>query len=125
MIVEVILCFLLPPLAVAIHRGASAELVLNLILWLLFWIPGTIHALWVLFTMPPKRYHAAYTDKRKWAEVRNYDTGYIASTPTTTTTTTTYQTTYEVPAYDYAPNLDKHYSTYETVGAPLPGRSAF
>jgi uncharacterized membrane protein YqaE (UPF0057 family) len=44
----VILAILLPPLAVGLKTGASGMLILNIILWLLFYIPGLIHALWVV-----------------------------------------------------------------------------
>jgi uncharacterized membrane protein YqaE (UPF0057 family) len=50
---------LLPPLAVAIHRGVSFELVINLVLWLLFWFPGVIHALYVIFALPSNRVRPA------------------------------------------------------------------
>ncbi len=44
----VILSFLLPPLAVAMKTGIDKTFVLNLILTLIFWIPGVIHALLVI-----------------------------------------------------------------------------
>lgn len=44
-ILLIVLCFLLPPLAVYLANGPW---VLNLILTLLFWIPGVIHALIVV-----------------------------------------------------------------------------
>lgn len=44
----VILAVLLPPAAVAVHSGISKVFVLNLILTLLFFVPGVIHALIVV-----------------------------------------------------------------------------
>ncbi|MFN6946893.1 MAG: YqaE/Pmp3 family membrane protein [Cytophagaceae bacterium] len=41
----VIIAILLPPLAVALVRGIGGAFILNIILTLLFYIPGLIHAL--------------------------------------------------------------------------------
>ncbi len=49
LILEVILCFLLPPLAVFLHSGIGTPFWINLILTLLFWLPGIIHGLLVVF----------------------------------------------------------------------------
>lgn len=46
----IILSVLLPPLAVALQRGLGFHLLLNIVLTLLAWLPGVIHALWVLFS---------------------------------------------------------------------------
>lgn len=43
----VILCFLLPPLAVYLkYDDAGTPFIVNLILTIFFWIPGVIHALY-------------------------------------------------------------------------------
>lgn len=44
----VIIAILLPPLAVGLKAGVGGALILNIILWLLFYIPGLIHALIVV-----------------------------------------------------------------------------
>lgn len=44
----VILAILLPPLAVFLKEGAGTALIINIILWLLFYIPGLLHALYVI-----------------------------------------------------------------------------
>jgi len=44
----VIIAILLPPVAVFLKTGVGATLFINIILWLLFYIPGLIHALWVI-----------------------------------------------------------------------------
>jgi uncharacterized membrane protein YqaE (UPF0057 family) len=44
----VIIAILLPPLAVGLKTGVGVPLLLNIILCLLFWIPGLLHALWVV-----------------------------------------------------------------------------
>lgn len=46
----VILAILLPPLAVFLHQGTfNTKVLIALILWLLFYIPGLIYALIVIF----------------------------------------------------------------------------
>jgi uncharacterized membrane protein YqaE (UPF0057 family) len=44
----VIIAILLPPLAVFLKSGAGKDLLINIILCILFWIPGVLHALWVV-----------------------------------------------------------------------------
>lgn len=46
----VILAILLPPLAVFLKKGIGGAFWLNLILTLIFYFPGLIHALYVIFT---------------------------------------------------------------------------
>jgi len=45
----VILALILPPLAVLLARGAGSEFLLSIILTILFWVPGQIYALLVVF----------------------------------------------------------------------------
>ena len=47
-IVQIILAILLPPLAVFLKSGAGMPLVINIVLCLFFWVPGILHALWVI-----------------------------------------------------------------------------
>jgi uncharacterized membrane protein YqaE (UPF0057 family) len=44
----VIVAILLPPLAVGLKAGIGGSLILNIILTLIFWLPGLIHALFVV-----------------------------------------------------------------------------
>ena len=44
----VIIAILLPPLAVGLKDGIGFHLVLSIILTLLFYVPGLLHALWIL-----------------------------------------------------------------------------
>ena len=44
----VIIAILLPPLAVGLKDGIGFHLFLNIILTLLVWLPGMVHALWVV-----------------------------------------------------------------------------
>ena len=47
-IVLIILAILLPPLAVFFKKGLGKDLIINIILCLIFYIPGIIHALWLV-----------------------------------------------------------------------------
>jgi len=44
----IILAILLPPVAVFLKSGVGKDLLINIILCLLFFIPGLLHALWVV-----------------------------------------------------------------------------
>jgi uncharacterized membrane protein YqaE (UPF0057 family) len=47
-VVLIILAVLLPPIAVAIKKGLGKDLLINIILCLLIFFPGMIHAIWVV-----------------------------------------------------------------------------
>ncbi len=47
-IIEIILALLLPPVAVALRHGIGKDFLINVLLTLLGWIPGVIHAFYVL-----------------------------------------------------------------------------
>jgi len=49
-IVRVILAILFPPIGVALETGFSKTLLLNIVLTILGFIPGIIHALYVIKT---------------------------------------------------------------------------
>lgn len=42
----IILSIFLPPVAVFLKAGAGKDLIINIVLCLLFFVPGVIHALW-------------------------------------------------------------------------------
>lgn len=44
----IIIAILLPPVAVFLKKGAGKDLVINIVLCLLFFIPGLIHAIWLV-----------------------------------------------------------------------------
>ena len=47
----VIIAILLPPLAVLLHEGkANSRFLLSILLWLLFYIPGLIYALYIILS---------------------------------------------------------------------------
>ena len=46
----IILIILIPPLAVYfVQKQCNSTVILNVILYLLFWIPGVIHAFYVIY----------------------------------------------------------------------------
>ena len=47
-IVQILTAILLPPLGVYLTIGISPALIINILLTLLGWIPGIIHALWII-----------------------------------------------------------------------------
>ena len=47
-IVLIILAILLPPIAVFLKKGAGKDLVINIVLCILFFLPGVIHAIWLV-----------------------------------------------------------------------------
>jgi uncharacterized membrane protein YqaE (UPF0057 family) len=47
-IFNIIISILLPPLGVFLTMGVSQALLINILLTLLGWVPGVIHALWLL-----------------------------------------------------------------------------
>ncbi len=44
----IVVSIFIPPLGVVIHKGADKDALINLILTLLFYLPGLIHAIWVI-----------------------------------------------------------------------------
>ncbi|WP_299073759.1 YqaE/Pmp3 family membrane protein [uncultured Paraglaciecola sp.] len=46
-LVLIILAIFLPPVAVFFKSGVGKDLFINILLCLLFYVPGLIHALWV------------------------------------------------------------------------------
>lgn len=48
-VVLVIIAIFLPPLAVGLKEGIGGSLIINIILTLILYLPGLLHALWVIF----------------------------------------------------------------------------
>jgi uncharacterized membrane protein YqaE (UPF0057 family) len=46
--ISLLLCGVLPPLGVFMKRGLGMAFFVNVLLTLLLWIPGTIHAVWLI-----------------------------------------------------------------------------
>lgn len=49
-IIKVILAIILPPLGVFFEVGLGKHFWLNILLTLLGWIPGVVHAVYIIFT---------------------------------------------------------------------------
>jgi len=47
-LILIILAILLPPIAVFMKTGVGLQLVINIVLCLFFYIPGILHALWLV-----------------------------------------------------------------------------
>jgi uncharacterized membrane protein YqaE (UPF0057 family) len=47
-ILLIILAIFLPFVAVFLKKGVGSDLLINIILCIFFWLPGVIHALWVV-----------------------------------------------------------------------------
>ena len=47
-LVLIILSILIPPVAVFLKKGAGKDLVINIILCFLFFLPAILHALWLV-----------------------------------------------------------------------------
>ncbi|KAJ6547468.1 plasma membrane proteolipid 3 [Mycena capillaripes] len=45
---DIIGAIILPPLGVFLERGCGADLLINILLTILGWIPGIIHALYII-----------------------------------------------------------------------------
>ena len=51
-ILLIILCFILPPLAIYLHTKNGKQTLLNIVLCFLFWIPAVIHGLYLVLSKP-------------------------------------------------------------------------
>ena len=49
-IILIILAIFLPPLAVFLMSGLGRDFWINLILTVLFWVPGVVHAIFLIVT---------------------------------------------------------------------------
>jgi uncharacterized membrane protein YqaE (UPF0057 family) len=47
-IIQIVACIVLPPLGVFLSVGFGSAFIINVLLTLLGWLPGVIHALWVM-----------------------------------------------------------------------------
>lgn len=47
-LVHIILAILLPPVAVFLKSGVGKDLIINIVLCLFFFIPGVLHAIWLI-----------------------------------------------------------------------------
>ncbi|WP_019906884.1 YqaE/Pmp3 family membrane protein [Methylobacterium sp. 77] len=47
-IIRILLAIFLPPIAVLLTVGIGVQFFLNILLCILFYLPGSIHALWIV-----------------------------------------------------------------------------
>jgi uncharacterized membrane protein YqaE (UPF0057 family) len=47
-LVMIVLAVLLPPIAVYLKKGVGNDLIINIVLCVLFYLPGSLHALWLI-----------------------------------------------------------------------------
>jgi len=47
-IIKIIAAIFLPPLGVFLERGCNADFLINILLTILGWIPGVLHALYII-----------------------------------------------------------------------------
>jgi uncharacterized membrane protein YqaE (UPF0057 family) len=43
----ILLTIFLPPVAVALKEGLGVQLLINIVLTLIGWLPGVVHAFWI------------------------------------------------------------------------------
>ena len=46
-VVLILLSLFLPPIAVFFKKGVGKDLIINIVLCLIFFLPGVVHALWL------------------------------------------------------------------------------
>lgn len=51
-LLKIVLAILLPPVGVFLSKGVGTDLLINIVLTLLGWLPGCIHAVWILSKEP-------------------------------------------------------------------------
>jgi len=47
-LIRILLAIFFPPIAVLVTTGFGLQFLLNILLWILGWLPGTVHALWLM-----------------------------------------------------------------------------
>jgi len=47
-LLHIILALLLPPVAVFLKSGIDKDLLINIVLCLFFYVPGIVHAIWLI-----------------------------------------------------------------------------
>ncbi|KAF2230009.1 UPF0057-domain-containing protein [Viridothelium virens] len=48
-----IIAIFIPPIPVVLKSGIGVDLLINILLWILGWIPGVIHAWYIIHRAPP------------------------------------------------------------------------
>jgi uncharacterized membrane protein YqaE (UPF0057 family) len=53
-LLKIIASIVVPPVGVFLTKGIGAPLIINILLTILGWVPGIIHALWILSKEEPQ-----------------------------------------------------------------------
>ena len=69
-----LLALILPPVPVLLRTGCSPHLIINLLLTILAWFPGVLHAWWVLYQQHSARQHSTRLGQRD-VEQRRFSNG--------------------------------------------------
>lgn len=62
-LVRIVLAVVLPPVAIAMSYGFSTTLLINILLTLLGWVPGSIHAVWAIAKQAEKVHQQELTQQ--------------------------------------------------------------
>lgn len=62
-LLRIALAILIPPLGIFLTFGLSTTLLINVLLTLLGWVPGSIHAVWAIVKHEEKAAATAATDQ--------------------------------------------------------------
>jgi uncharacterized membrane protein YqaE (UPF0057 family) len=66
---RVLFSWFLPPVGVALKRGIGVDLVINVVLWMFFWLPGLIHAVWLISATDERGIERGDASRRFWSLV--------------------------------------------------------
>ena len=69
-----LLALILPPVPVLLRTGCSPHLIINILLTILAWFPGVLHAWWVLYRQHSARQHSTGLGQRD-IEQRRFSNG--------------------------------------------------
>jgi uncharacterized membrane protein YqaE (UPF0057 family) len=58
-ILRIILAIILPPLGVFLQMGLTKHFWINIVLTILGYVPGLVHAVWVIATYPRKEWSSS------------------------------------------------------------------
>jgi len=53
-LLKILLVIFLPPVAVLLERGLGVQFLLNVVLTVIGWVPGVVHAAWVVSAGSPR-----------------------------------------------------------------------
>lgn len=66
---RVLLSWFFPPVGVFLKRGFGADLVINVVLWMMFWLPGLLHSVWIISATDERGIERDDKTRRFWGLV--------------------------------------------------------